>query len=92
MPLTTVTGTTGGFKLCTESRVVVGLSMGDYVDAERFVIHLGHRDEHSATGEKRHEFNEHGTSLSWRVRVLALARADYIGCWEDGLNRLGTGA
>jgi len=25
------------------------------------------------------------------VRVLSLARADYVVCWEDGLNRLGTG-
>ena len=65
---------------------------GNDIDAQRLVIHLGHRDEHSAAGEKWHEFNEHKTSLSWRVRVLSLARTDYVVCWEDGLTRLGTGA
>jgi hypothetical protein len=48
---------------CTESRVVIGLSMGDYVEAERFVIHLGHRNEHSAATEQWHKFNEHRTSF-----------------------------
>src|ERR1039458_1946114 len=63
---------------CTESRVIVGLCQsGNDIDAQRPVIHLGHRDEHSAAGEKWHEFNEHRTSLLWRVRVLSLARADY---------------
>ena len=38
------------------------------IDAERLVIHLGHRDEHSAAGKKRHEFNEHITSFSWHRR------------------------
>jgi len=71
-------GRAGIAERCAERRVVVGLSMGDYVDAERLVIHLGHCDEHSAAGEKWHEFNEHRTSLSWRVRVLSLARADYV--------------
>ena len=52
----------------TESRIVVGLSMGDYVDAERLVIHLGYCDEHSAAGKKWHEFNEDRTSLSWHMR------------------------
>jgi hypothetical protein len=61
-------GTAGGFKRCTESRVVVGLSMGDYVDTNCLVIHLGHRDEHSAAGKRRHDFDEHRTSLLWHVR------------------------
>jgi hypothetical protein len=51
MPLTTVRGTAGGFKRCTESWFVDGLSMGDYVYTKCFVIHLGHRDEHSAAGK-----------------------------------------
>lgn len=46
-----------------ESRILVGLSMGDDIDAERLVIHLGHRNEHSAAGKKRHEFDEHIVSF-----------------------------
>jgi hypothetical protein len=48
---------------CTESRVVVGLSMGDYVYTKCPVIHLGHCDEHSAAGKKGHEFGEHRASF-----------------------------
>jgi hypothetical protein len=61
-------GGTGIGEWCTESRVVVGLSMGDYVYTKCFVIHLGHRDEHSAAGEQWHEFNEHRTAFSWHRR------------------------
>ena len=86
-------GRTGIGEWCTESRVVVGLChSGNDIDAQRLVIHLGHRDEHRAAGEKRHEFNENRTSSLWRVRVLSLARADYVVCWEDGLTRLGADA
>jgi len=63
MPLTTVRGTEGGFRRCAESRVAVGLSIGDNIDTERRGIHLSDRDEHSAAGKKRHEFNEHGAPL-----------------------------
>ena len=44
-------GRAGTSEGCTESRVVVGLSMGDDVYTKCFVIHLGHRDEHSAAGK-----------------------------------------
>src|ERR1019366_7024175 len=61
-------GRAGTGERCTESRVVVGLSMGNDVYTKCFVIHLGYRDEHSAAGEKRHDFNEHRTSFSWHRR------------------------
>jgi hypothetical protein len=51
---------------------VIGLSMGDYVDAKPLVIHLGCRDEHGAAGEKRHEYNEHRTSFSWHMRHVVV--------------------
>jgi hypothetical protein len=56
-------GRAGTGERCTESWVVVGLSMGDNVYAKCLVIHLGHCDEQSAAGKKRHEFNEHATSF-----------------------------
>jgi hypothetical protein len=82
-------GRAGIGKRRTENRVVVGLSMGDYVYTKCFVIHPSHRDEHCAAGEKRHEFNERGTPLSWRVRVLSPARAKCVNDRENGLIRLG---
>jgi len=36
---------------------------GNDVDTKRFVIHLGHCDEHSTASEKRHELDEHRTSF-----------------------------
>ena len=67
MPLRSMSGTASGYKRCTESRIVVGLSMGDNVYTKCFVIHLGHRDEHSAAGEYRHKFDKHVTSFSWHI-------------------------
>ena len=75
-------GTAGGFKRCTESRVLAGLCKGgNDVDAERLVIYLGHRDEHSTAGKKRHEFNEHRTSFV--AHVLTFTSATCIVNWEE---------
>ena len=68
-------GTAGSSDLCPESHVFVGLGprMGNDVDTNRLVIHLGHCDEHSAAGKKRHEFNEHRTSFVAQVIVFTSA-------------------
>ena len=58
-------GTAGGCKGHIESRAVVDLPAGDIVYTKCFVIYLGHRDEHSSAGKKRHEFNKHSSSFSW---------------------------
>jgi hypothetical protein len=50
-----------GLELCSDASIF-------YVNTNCLVIHLGHRDEHSAAGKKRHEFNEHRTSFSWHMR------------------------
>jgi hypothetical protein len=49
-------------------RLSVALGCLSDIDTERLVIHLSHCDEHSAAGEKWHEFNEHRTSFSWDGR------------------------
>jgi hypothetical protein len=46
----------------------IGLDLGgNDIDRQDLVVHLGYRDEHSATGKKRHEFDEHRTSFSWHM-------------------------
>src|ERR1035437_4011402 len=81
-------GRAGIGERCTESRIVVGLSMGDYVYAKCFVIDLGHRDEHSAAGKKRHEFNKHGTSFVAGIgRCNCSNFADGVVSWRNIVRR-----
>jgi hypothetical protein len=77
-------GRAGIGERCTESRVVVGLSMGDYVYTKCFVIHLGYRDEHSPAGEERHEFNEHRASFWWQRCHTGLEN-DWVGSGFSGV-------
>ena len=65
-----------------QSRVLVGFRQsGDDVNTNCLVIHLGHCDEHSAAGKKRHEFNEHRTSFV--AHVLTFSSATCVVNWEE---------
>ena len=51
------------------------------MDRQCLVIQLGHYDEHSAVGKKRHVFEEHGTSSS-SASALAFTSATCVVSWE----------
>ena len=69
-----------------KSRVLVGLDLGgNDVDSRCLVIHLGHRNKHSAAGKKWHEFNEH--RISFVARAPSFSRPRRLSClvgrWVD---------
>jgi hypothetical protein len=55
--------------------------VGDDVHTNCFVIRLGHCDEQSAAGKKRHEFDEHRTSFV--AQALTFTIATGVVNWEE---------